>query len=43
LFYIDKLREIRDNNPNFKFAIYISREKDILDFELENSDIIINS
>jgi hypothetical protein len=43
LFYLEELKKIKKENINFDFAIYISREKDILDFELEHIDTRIYS
>jgi len=43
LFYLDQLKNLKDKYSNFDFAIYISREKDILDFELEHIDTRIYS
>jgi len=43
LFYLEELKNLKNQNPNFDFAIYISREKDILDFELEHIDTRIYS
>ncbi len=43
LFYLEELKKLKKENSNFDFAIYISREKDLLDFELEHSDIEIYS
>ena len=43
LFYLEELKELKKKFNNFDFAIYISREKDILDFELEHIDTRIFS
>ena len=43
LFYLEELKKLKKQNSNFDFAIYISREKDILDFELEHIDTRIYS
>ena len=43
LFYLEELKRLKKQNQNFDFAIYISREKDLLDFELENPDVQIFS
>jgi len=43
LFYLEELKKLKKENNNFDFAIYISREKDILDFELEHIDTRIYS
>jgi len=33
VFYIDELKELKHNNPNFDFEIYISRVKDLYKFQ----------
>ncbi len=43
IFYLDELKKLKKKYNNFDFAIYISREKDILDFELEHIDTRIYS
>ncbi len=43
IFYLEELKKLKKENKNFDFAIYISREKDLLDFELEHDDIEIHS
>jgi len=43
VFYLEELKKLKKQNSNFDFAIYISREKDILDFELEHIDTRIYS
>jgi len=43
LFYLEELKQLKKQYSNFDFAIYISREKDILDFELEHIDTRIYS
>ncbi len=43
IFYLDKLKKLKKQYSNFDFAIYISREKDILNFELEHIDTRIYS
>ena len=36
VFYLEKLEKIKSENPNFNFQIYISREKDLHEYELEH-------
>jgi NAD(P)H-flavin reductase len=43
IFYLEELKKLKNTYKNFDFAIYISREKDILDFELEHIDTRIYS
>ncbi len=43
LFYLEELKQLKKQHSNFDFVIYISREKDILDFELQHPDTRIYS
>ncbi len=43
IFYLDKLKELKNKHNNFNFHIYISRVKDLYDFKLNHQWKIINS
>ena len=43
VFYLDKLKELKDKYNNFNFHLYISRVKDLHQFKLDHPWKIINS